>query len=62
MLGVVKFYWNQHMKFTHVPEIETLFSKQEKVEIIVIFPTAQLDQGKALVYKIRLCYFYGNIT
>ena len=49
------------MKYTHVSEIETLFSKREKGETTVVFPVARQHQRKVLAYTTRICYFYGNI-
>ena len=59
--GFVKFYRNQSMKCTHVPEIEALILKREKGETKVVFPTARDCTRGRLAYVIRMCYFYGNI-
>ena len=56
-----KWTHNYHLKHNHVPEIESLFSKRQKVKAILVFPIAQLHNKKAMAYIIRVFYLYGHI-
>ena len=56
---------NQHVKGTHVPEIEILFSKRAETwnHSRISDPPLHNSKDKSfpLTYIIRLCYLYWNI-
>ena len=41
-------------------EIESVFKTVGTAKTVVVFPTAQLHNRKAMSYIVRMCYLYGN--